>query len=193
MIGKRAPQFLCNAVIDGNIKQVSLDDFGSSYKLLFFYPLNFTFVCPTEMHALEAAEKEFNARNTQVIAISVDSAHSHLAWLQTPRAKGGIEGISYPILSDLTKEIARAYGVLNEDLGIAFRGVFLLDENNIVHHASINNLPLGRNINEYLRLVDALRFYKKNGEVCPANWTPGERTMKPTQEGLSSYFSEKKV
>ncbi len=188
IIGQQAPAFACDAIVNGQIKHVTLADFNNQYKLLFFYPLNFTFVCPTELHALQAALPLFEARDTAVLAISVDSPYSHLSWLNTPKSTGGIEGISFPLLSDINKTMARSYGVLNETAGVALRGVFLLDKNNVVQHASINNLALGRNIDEFVRLVDALRHVETAGEVCPAGWHEGKKGMKATQEGLKTYF-----
>ena len=187
-VGHPAPHFTCEAVIDNAITKVSLSDLGNTFKLLFFYPLDFTFVCPTELHALQEKLAEFTKRNTQVLAISVDSAYSHLSWLNTPKTAGGIQGISYPLLSDLSKNIARDYGVLNEEAGVALRAVFLIDKNNIIQHATINNLSLGRNIDEYIRLVDALNHVQTHGEVCPAGWSEGKPAMKATQAGLRSYF-----
>lgn len=189
IIGQQAPAFSCDAIVNNQIKRVSLADFNNQYKLLFFYPLNFTFVCPTELHALQEHLPAFEARNTAVMAISVDSPYSHLAWLNTPKTTGGIAGISYPLIADINKELARSYGVLNETAGVALRGVFLLDKNNVVQHASINNLALGRSINEFVRLVDALKHVETAGEVCPADWQEGKKGMKPTQDGLKSYFS----
>lgn len=189
LIGQQAPDFTCEAVVDGQLKKVSLHDFSNQYKLIFFYPLNFTFVCPTELHALQEHLAAFKERNTQVLAVSVDSQYSHLSWLAMPKTLGGIEGITYPLLSDLNKTIARSYGVLNEGAGVAFRGVFLLDKANVVQHASINNLALGRNINEFVRLVDALQYVEKSGDVCPADWQSGKKAMKATSDGVRTYFS----
>lgn len=190
MINTIAPNFSCEAVIDGSIKRVSLNDFKSAYKIIFFYPLNFTFVCPTEMHALQEKMEEFKANNIDVLAVSVDSVHSHSAWLQTPRSQGGIKGVSYPLLSDLNKTISRAYGVLDDASGIAYRGTFILDEENRIHHVSINNLPLGRNMSEYIRIVQAIDAHKKNGNVCPANWTKDDAMMVPTRDGVLKYFAQ---
>jgi len=189
LIGQQAPAFSCEAVIDGTIKRVSLADFADQYKLLFFYPLNFTFVCPTELHAMQEHLADFNARNTQVLAVSVDSVYSHLSWLNTPKQQGGIQGVTFPLLSDLNKTVAREYGVLNDQAGVALRGVFLLDKTNTVQHASINNLALGRNMSELVRLVDALKHVESYGEVCPANWQAGKKGMKATAEGVRAYFS----
>ncbi len=190
IINSIAPDFTCQAIVDGSIKTVSLRDFTADYKVLFFYPLNFTFVCPTEMHALQEQMDQFKKNNIAVLAISVDSVHSHHAWLQMPRMQAGIAGITYPLLSDITKNIARAYGVLDEEAGVAYRGTFILDAENRVHHASINNLPIGRNIAEYIRLVQAIDAHKKNGEVCPANWKKDDPQFKPTHKAVLEYFSE---
>jgi len=187
-IGQRIENFTCEAVVNNQIKKISLSDYQDTYKLLFFYPLDFTFVCPTELHALQDSMPAFQERNTTVLAVSVDSAHSHFAWLNQPKALGGIQGVSYPLLSDLNRSLAQTFGVLNQELGIAFRGVFLLDKNNVLQYASIQNLGLGRNINELIRVVDALQHVEQQGEVCPANWTPGTKAMKATQAGVREYF-----
>ena len=187
-IGQRIENFSCDAVINNHIKQISLSDFTGNYKLLFFYPLDFTFVCPTELHALQDHLAAFTQRDTVVMAISVDSAHSHMAWLNQPKAHGGIQGVTYPLLSDLTRSLAHRFGVLNNDLGITFRGVFLLDKNDVLQYASIQNLGLGRNIHELLRIIDALVHIEQQGEVCPANWSPGAKAMKPSHAGVREYF-----
>ncbi|MEX0962200.1 MAG: peroxiredoxin [Simkaniaceae bacterium] len=190
LIGNKAPDFTANAVVNGHIvDNFSLADLQGRYVILFFYPLDFTFVCPTELHAFEEKLKAFRSRNAEVVGCSVDSHFSHLAWIQTPKAKGGIEGVTYPLVSDLNKEISRAYQVLNEEEGVAFRGLFLIDKEGIIRHQLINDLPLGRSTNEVLRLLDALIFHEEHGEVCPANWQAGSKAMTPTQEGLASYFS----
>lgn len=188
LVGQRIENFTCDAVVKNQIKKISLADFASSYKLLFFYPLDFTFVCPTELHALQEHADAFKQRNTTVFGISVDSVHSHMAWLSQPKAHGGILGIEYPLISDLTRSLSQKFGVLNSDLGIAYRGVFLLDQNNIVQYASVHNLGLGRNIHELIRVVDALQHHEQHGEVCPANWAPGTKAMKPTTAGVREYF-----
>lgn len=187
-VGKVAPFFSCDVAIEQNIKKMSLDDFRDSYKLIFFYPLDFTFVCPTELHALQDNREEFLKRNTEIVGVSVDSAYTHLAWLDVPRNKGGICGVKFPLVADITKSISRAYGVLNEDEGVALRGTFLLDKNNVVQYAAINNLPLGRNIAELLRIIDALAHVEEQGEVCPANWSAGKPAMKANSAGLREYF-----
>ena len=189
-VGKKAPDFVCSAVINNHIKQVSLSDHPTAYKLLFFYPLDFTFVCPTELHALQENSEAFAQRNVVVMGISVDSVHSHLSWLSVPKSRGGIEGISYPLLSDLTKSIARSYEVLNEEIGVALRGVFLLDKENVIQYAAVHNLSLGRNISELLRVVDALIHVEQYGEVCPADWSVGKKAMKPTSAGVQEYFGK---
>lgn len=189
LIGKTAPHFTAKAVVKGKIiEEFSLRDFLGKYVVFFFYPLDFTFVCPTELHAFQEKLAEFEQRNTQVVACSIDSWFTHCAWLNTPKNKGGIEGVEYPIVSDLNKNISRNYQVLKEDEGIAYRGLFLIDKQGIVRHQLINDLPLGRSVEEVLRLVDALSYFEKNGEVCPANWKLGAKSMKPTQEGLVNYF-----
>lgn len=190
IIGQPAPTFSCDAIVNNQIKTVSLNDFANQYKFLFFYPLNFTFVCPTELHALQENLDQFKKRNTQILGVSVDSVYSHLSWLNTPKNVGGIAGIQFPLLSDIKKTISHSYGVLKEDAGVALRGVFLLDKENIVQHASINNLGLGRSIPELIRLVDALAHVQTNGEVCPANWNADKKAMKATQEGLKEYFGQ---
>ncbi len=190
LVGKNAPDFKAKAVVKGQIvDDFSLQDFLGRYVLFFFYPLDFTFVCPTELHAFQEKLKEFEQRNTQIIGCSIDSWFSHLAWLNTPRNKGGIEGVEYPLVSDINKQIARLYQVLNEDEGIAYRGLYLIDKQGTVRHQLVNDLPLGRSVDEALRMIDALIFFENHGEVCPANWKAGAKGMKPTAEGLVKYFS----
>ncbi len=182
------PDFTAQAVMaDGSIKELTLSDYRGKYLVLFFYPLDFTFVCPTEIIAMSDRIKEFKERNAEVIGVSVDSPYSHLAWRNTPRKKGGIGEIKYPLVSDLDKSISRKYGVLVEKPGIALRGLFLIDKLGKLRHITINDLPLGRNVEEVLRVLDALQFNEKHGEVCPANWHKGEDGMKPDQDGLEKY------
>lgn len=189
LVGKKAPSFKTKAVVNGKISEnFSLEDFKGKNVVFFFYPLNFTFVCPTELHAFQEKLEEFLQRNTAVVGCSVDSCFSHAAWLAMPKTQGGIQGIQYPLVSDLTKTISRDYGVLIESEGIAYRGLFLIDKDGIVRHEVINDLPLGRSVEETLRMVDALLFYEKNGEVCPANWQVGKKSMKPSKEGVANYF-----
>lgn len=189
LVGKKAPTICVSAVINGTIQQFSIEELKGQYILLFFYPLDFTFVCPTELHAFQDRLCEFTTRGTQVIGCSVDSCFSHKAWLATPRAKGGIEGVTYPLLSDMNKELSRAYDVLKESEGIAYRGLFLIDKEGIVRHQIVNDLPLGRSVDEALRMIDALIFFENNGEVCPANWRSGKLAMKATTKGLEEYFT----
>ena len=193
LVGQQAPDFSADAVINGNefAENYSLSQFkGNKYVVLFFYPLDFTFVCPTELHAFQAKLAEFEARNTQVIGVSVDSKFSHFAWLNTPVDQGGINGVTYPLVADLNKTIATDYDVLVEGAGVAYRGLFLIDKEGVVRHQLVNDLPLGRNVDEALRMLDALQFTEKHGEVCPANWREGERSMKADNTGLKEYFSE---
>lgn len=186
-VGKKAPEFTAQAVIDGQIKDISLSEYSEYYKLLIFYPLDFTFVCPTELHALQEKLSEFANRKILVMAISVDSVYSHLAWLGQPKEKGGIAGVQYPLVSDINKTIAADYGVLDES-GVALRGAFILDRDNIVQAAMVNNLPIGRNIDEMLRLFDAVQHVEKVGEVCPVNWQEGQEAMEATNESVVAFF-----
>ncbi|MFI0435676.1 MAG: peroxiredoxin [Parachlamydiaceae bacterium] len=191
LVGKSAPDFKAKAVVGGKIvDHFCLQDYRGKNIVFFFYPLDFTFVCPTELHAFQDALEEFEKRNTQVIGCSIDSCYSHLAWLNTPRSKGGIEGINYPLVSDLNKTISSDYDVLMTEEGIAYRGLFLIDKEGIVRHQIVNDLPLGRSVDEVLRIVDALAYFEKNGEVCPANWQEGKKTFKPSHEELEKYFSD---
>jgi len=189
LVGKKAPDFTAKAVIKQDIiENYSLSGLEGQYVIFFFYPLDFTFVCPTELHAFQEKLHEFRARNCQVIGCSVDSPFSHHAWLGTPKAKGGIAGVEYPIISDLNKTIARDYDVLNEE-GIAYRGLFLIDREGFVRHQVVNDLPLGRSVDEAIRMLDALIHFENHGEVCPANWQIGKPTMKPNHQDLERYFS----
>ena len=188
LVGKNAPDFTATAVVGGDFKQVKLSDYRGKYVVLFFYPMDFTFVCPTELHAFQEKLDHFKKLNTEVIAVSVDSEFSHLAWLNTKRDDGGIQGVTYPIVSDINKTISRDYDVLIPDAGVALRGAFLIDKQGKVRQETVNDLPLGRSVDEMLRLVEALQFTEEHGEVCPANWKKGEKTMKPDQAGLKSYF-----
>lgn len=192
LVGKNAPEFRAKALVQGKIvSEFSLSHFLGQYVVFFFYPLDFTFVCPTELHAFQEALEGFEKRNAQVVGCSVDSVNCHLAWVNTPKAKGGIEGITYPLVADLTKSIASAYHVLKEDEGIAYRGLFLIDKEGIVRHQLVNDLPLGRSVEEVVRVLDALICHENHGEVCPANWKQGAKTLKATQEGLETYFAVK--
>ncbi len=190
-VGQAAPDFKAGAVLaNGEFKDISLSDYKGKYVLLFFYPLDFTFVCPTEIIAFSDAVAEFEKRNVQVLGVSIDSKFSHLAWRKTPKKEGGIGDIKYPLIADVTKDISRKFGVLLEDAGIALRGLFLMDKDGIIHHQVVNNLPLGRSVEEAIRMVDALQFFEKNGEVCPANWKPGSDTIKPGVDSSKAYFAK---
>ncbi|MBI5560817.1 MAG: peroxiredoxin [Deltaproteobacteria bacterium] len=188
MIQKEAPDFTAQAVMpDGTVKELKLSDYRDKYVVLFFYPLDFTFVCPTEIIALSDRIGEFRERNTEVIGVSVDSSYAHIAWRNTPRKKGGIGEITYPLVADLNKAISAGYGVLLEKPGIALRGLFIIDRTGSLRHITVNDLPLGRNVDEILRVIDEIQFNEKLGEVCPVNWKKGETGMEPTQKGLERY------
>ena len=171
-VQKEAPGFTATAVVDEAFKQISLSDYKGKYVCLFFYPLDFTFVCPTEIIAFSEKVAEFEKRNCQVLGVSVDSHFSHLAWIKTPRVDGGLGQLKYPLVADLTKQISSDYGVLTDDGAVALRGLFLIDTKGVVRHLLINDLPLGRSTEEALRVLDALQFFEKNGEVCPATGSP---------------------
>lgn len=188
LVQQSAPDFEAQAVMeDGSFKSVKLADYRGQYVVLFFYPLDFTFVCPTEIIAFSEQIAEFKKRNVQVLGVSIDSHFSHLAWRNTPRSSGGIGEIQYPLVADLNKSISQSYDVLLPG-GIALRGLFLIDKEGVVRHQVVNDLPLGRSVGEVLRMVDALQYFEKNGEVCPANWQEGARTIKPTPNDSQSFF-----
>ena len=190
LVTKEAPDFSAEAVMaDGSFGEVKLSAHRGKYVILFFYPLDFTFVCPSEILAFDKAVKRFKDRNAVVIGVSVDSKFTHLAWRQTPVNKGGIGEVSFAMVADLDKKIARAYDVLVND-AVALRGLFLIDTHGIVRHQLVNDLPLGRNVEEAVRMLDALQFVEEHGEVCPANWRHGEDGMKPTAEGVIAYLSK---
>lgn len=189
-VQKEAPSFTATAVIDEQFKSISLSDYQGKYVLLFFYPLDFTFVCPTEIIAFSDKVAEFEKRNCQVLGVSVDSQFTHLAWIKTPRVDGGLGPIKYPLIADLNKKISIDYGVLIEEAGIALRGLFLIDKKGVLRHLLINDLPLGRSTEEALRVLDALEFVEKHGEVCPANWKPGALSMKADPKGSKEYFQK---
>lgn len=188
-VQKEAPDFKATAVIGSEFKEIKLSDYRGRYVVLFFYPLDFTFVCPTEIIAFSDRYAEFEKRGVQLLAVSVDSHYSHLAWKNTPRSQGGLGDIHYPLVADMNKKIAADYGVLLEG-GIALRGLFLIDKSGIVRHITINDLPLGRSVDEALRVIEALQYFEQNGEVCPANWKPGAATIKPTVAGSKEYFTK---
>jgi peroxiredoxin (alkyl hydroperoxide reductase subunit C) len=207
LVGKTAPVFKAKAVIDGNkiVDNFSLDSFvGKKNVIFFFYPADFTFVCPTEIVAFQDKIGEFEKRDTVIVGASVDSEFSHWKWLQTPRNEGGIKGVIFPLVADPTLTISKNYDVLAGDFDYddegalvfdgnpqAYRGLFLIDKTGIVRHQVVNDMPLGRNVDEALRVIDALLFFQENGEVCPANWHKGDKGLPPTQEGISSYLASK--
>ena len=190
LVTKEAPDFTAQAVMaDNSFAELTLSSYRGKYVILFFYPLDFTFVCPSEIIAFDAALAKFEAKDAVVIGVSVDSQYTHFAWKNTPHDEGGIGPIKYPLVADLNKRISREYGVLFDE-SVALRGLFLIDKEGIVRHALVNDLPLGRSVDEALRTLDALRFHEEHGEVCPANWREGEAAMKPTAEGVAEYLAE---
>lgn len=190
LVTKEAPDFTAQAVMpDNSFAELSLSSYRGKYVVLFFYPLDFTFVCPSEIIAFDKAVEKFEAKNTQVIGVSVDSHFTHLAWKNTEPGQGGIGQVKYPLVSDLSKKISRDYGVLFGE-EVALRGLFLIDKEGIIRHGLVNDLPLGRNVDEALRMVDALQFTEEHGEVCPANWREGEDAMKPSAEGVAEYLAK---
>ena len=188
-VGMQAPDFSATAVVDQEFKDIKLSQYRGKYVVLFFYPLDFTFVCPTEITAFSDRYSDFSTKNTEVLGVSVDSKFTHLAWIQTPRNEGGIGDINYPLVSDLKREICQAYNVLNED-GEADRGLFIINPNGVIMHSTINKAPVGRNIDETLRILQAYQYVEAHpDEVCPAGWTPGDKTMKEDPKGSKEYFS----
>ena len=188
-VTKEAPGFAADAVVNEEFKAVKLSDYRGKYVVLFFYPLDFTFVCPTEIIAFSDKIDEFKKRGAEVLGVSVDSKFSHLKWIQTGRAEGGLGGLKYPLVSDIKKTISTDYGVLTDD-GVALRGTFLIDKEGVVRAATIHDLPLGRSVDEAVRVLDALQFFEKNGEVCPADWKPGAATIKPGVKESKAYFEK---
>jgi alkyl hydroperoxide reductase subunit AhpC len=188
-VQKEAPDFTATAVVNEEFKPIKLSDYRGKYVVFFFYPLDFTFVCPTEIIAFSDRVEEFRKRGCEVIGASVDSQYSHLAWIKQPRAEGGLGGLKYPLVADLSKKIAADYGVLL-DGGIALRGLFVIDQKGVVRHITINDLPLGRSVDEALRVLDALQHFEKHGEVCPADWKPGGATIKPGVKESKEYFQK---
>jgi len=190
LVTKEAPDFTAQAVLpDNTFAELTLASYRGKYVLLFFYPLDFTFVCPSEILAFDRALGAFKEKNCEVLGVSVDSQFTHFAWRNTPVNNGGIGEIHFPLVADLDKSISQAYGVLLP-AGISLRGLFLIDKDGVVQHQLVNNLPLGRNVDEAIRILDALQFTKKYGEVCPANWKPGQEGMKPTAAGVAEYLSK---
>lgn len=206
LVGKKAPLFEAQAVLNGNeiVADFKLSDYiGKKYVVFFFYPKDFTFVCPSELFAFQAKLDEFEKRNVQVIACSTDTEQSHWGWLNMDKNDGGIKGVKYPVVADTNKTISYNYGVLAGDWDytdeghlaaegemIAYRGLFFMDKEGVIRHETVNDLPIGRNVDEILRIVDAWQFFEENGEVCPANWKPGEEAMKPTHDGVADYLSK---
>lgn len=207
LVGKKAPVFSATAVINGGeiVNDFSLEQYsGKKYVVFFFYPADFTFVCPTELLAFQDKLKEFEKRKVAVVACSVDSEFSHWKWMQTELNDGGIKGVKYPLVSDLSKTISENYDVLagNYDYSeegdivfkgtpMSYRGLFLIDKEGVVRHQTVNDMPLGRSVTETLRMVDALQYFEENGEVCPADWHKGDKAMKATQKGVAEYLSKK--
>lgn len=204
LVGKKAPAFSAQAVINGNdiVENFTLEQFKGKYVVLFFYPKDFTFVCPTELFAFQERLEDFKKRNVELIAVSTDTEQSHWGWLQLAKNKGGIEGVTYPLVADTNKTISMNYDVLAGDLDwneqgemvaegelIAYRGLFLIDKDGVVKHQVVNDLPLGRNVEEALRMVDALQFVEENGEACPANWSEGKKGLTTTHEGVADYLA----
>jgi len=190
LVTKEAPNFKAQAVLENNtIEEIELSSYRGKYIALFFYPLDFTFVCPSEIIAFDRQLPEFRERNAEVIGVSVDSPYTHFAWKNTPVERGGIGQVRYPLVSDLDKSISRAFGVLVND-AVALRGLFLIDREGIVRHALVNDLPLGRNVDEAVRMLDALQHTEAHGEVCPANWRDGEEAMTPTARGVAEYLAK---
>ena len=189
-VGQPAPQFALQAVADGDIKRIGLDEYKGRWLVLLFYPLDFTFVCPTELCAFSDRIKEIRALGAEVCGVSVDSEYTHLAWTKRPRADGGVRGIAYPLLADLKREMCQRYGVLTDE-GVALRGLFIIDPEGIVQHATINNLSVGRSVDETIRVLQACQFVRANGEVCPADWRPGDDTIKPNANDALSFFARR--
>ena len=189
-VGQQAPDFTATAVFDQEFQEVKLSKYRGKYVVLFFYPLDFTFVCPTEITAFSDRYGEFSSKNTEVLGVSVDSQYSHLAWLQMDREAGGLGDIAYPLVSDLNKTIAKDYNVLDEEAGVAVRGLFIIDPDGVIMHATVNNLPVGRNVDETLRVLQAFQHIRSHpDEVCPADWTPGDPTMNPDPVKSKEYFA----
>ncbi|KAG2683064.1 hypothetical protein I3843_10G015700 [Carya illinoinensis] len=191
LVGNIAPDFEAEAVFDQEFIKVKLSEYiGKKYVILFFYPLDFTFVCPTEITAFSDRHAEFEKLNTEILGVSIDSVFSHLAWVQTDRKSGGLGDLKYPLISDVTKSISKSYGVLIPDQGIALRGLFIIDKEGVIQHSTINNLAIGRSVDETKRTLQALQYVQENpDEVCPAGWKPGEKSMKPDPKLSKEYFS----
>lgn len=177
IIGKRSPEFVADAIVMGNVARINSLDFYGKFLLFFFYESDFSFVCPTEMHALQEALPEFNKRNVEVVAASVDPIQTHIAWLKTPRSLGGIEGTTFTMISDVHKTLTKAYYIFDEERGCSLRGTFIADKEGIVQYGAVNTLEIGRNIPDLLRIIDAIQFTETHGELCPMDWHPGQATI----------------
>ncbi len=189
-VGQAAPDFTATAVFDQEFKTIKLSDYRGQYVVLFFYPLDFTFVCPTEIIAFSDRYKEFSTLKTEILGVSVDSEFSHLAWIQTDKKEGGIGDIDYPLISDIKKEISTAYNVLDPDAGVALRGLFIIDPEGVIQHATVNNLSFGRSVDETLRTLKAIQYVQSHpDEVCPAGWQEGDKTMVPDPVKSKAYFA----
>ena len=189
-VGQAAPDFTATAVYDQEFQTVKLSDYRGKYVVLFFYPLDFTFVCPTEITAFSDRYQDFKSKDTEVLGVSVDSEFSHLAWIQTDRKSGGIGDLNYPLVSDIKKEISAAYNVLDPEAGVALRGLFIIDKDGVIQHATVNNLAFGRSVDETLRTLQAIQHVQANpDEVCPAGWQPGDQTMVPDPVKAKVYFA----
>ena len=189
LVGKKAPQFALDAVHHGQFKRISLTDFKDQWLVVFFYPLDFTFVCPTEILAFSDRYAEFQKLGAELVGVSIDSQFTHLAWTNTPRRQGGIASLQYPLLADLKRSMSSDYGVLAEG-GVALRGLFLIDPDGVVQHATVNNLPVGRSVDETLRVLQAFKFHREHGEVCPANWRPGADSMVADPAASKAWFAK---
>lgn len=189
-VGQSAPDFTATAVVDQEFKTIKLSDYRGKYVILFFYPLDFTFVCPTEIAAFSDRQAEFKDLNTEVLGVSVDSEFSHLAWIQTERKMGGVGDLNYPLISDIKKEISAAYNVLDPDAGVALRGLFIIDKEGVIQHSTVNNLSFGRSVDETLRVLQAIQHVQAHPEeVCPVDWQPGEKTMNPDPVKSKDFFA----
>jgi peroxiredoxin 2/4 len=189
-VGQPAPDFTATAVYDQEFKSIKLSDYRGKYVVLFFYPLDFTFVCPTEITAFSDRHADFKAINTEILGVSVDSEFSHLAWTQTDRKSGGVGDLAYPLVADIKKEISAAYNVLDPEAGVALRGLFIIDKDGVIQHATINNLAFGRSVDETLRTLQAIQHVQSHpDEVCPANWQPGDATMTPDPVKSKEFFA----
>ncbi len=188
IVGKPAPQFNLDAVVGGQFQTRSLADYKGKWLVVFFYPLDFTFVCPTEILAFSDRIEAFKDLAAEVVGVSIDSKYTHLAWTNTPRKQGGIADLAYPLIADLNRTMATDFGVLTDD-GVALRGLFIIDPDGVVQHATVNNLGVGRSVDETLRVLQAFQFVREHGEVCPANWQPGQASMKPDPEQSKAYFA----